>query len=264
MKLRSRPAVRVRRADGRARHERFAEKGGGARRLLAEHYCFFVDSSDLTSRFSFRCMALLRDDDTDCAFLRRHDLLSCNCRPGCNLGSNHALGRPFLRSRLNRHRLCNSIRQYSRRYLFLFKKADVVTARNLFRSGTPCWPPTWRRCLGLDRALVPGNTRPFSRPILTGDVAIADPKRAPRSLQITTKRREGRASPLGPPFVFSRATLFRVGHLAGNDKFVELFGGDVTELERGLFEGCAVVVRLFRDLGGLVVTDLRRKRGNRH
>src|SRR4051812_38682120 len=56
----------------------------------------------------------------------------------------------------------------------------------------------------------------------------------------------------------------RAGHVLGTHELIEAGGGQVAEGERGFAQGRAVVVGLLGDLGGLVVPDLGRERGDEH
>src|SRR5262245_51348577 len=56
----------------------------------------------------------------------------------------------------------------------------------------------------------------------------------------------------------------RVCHVRWTDPAVELLGGDVAELQRGLPEAEALVMGRQGDLGGLLVADVRRQRGHQH
>src|SRR5581483_653148 len=61
-----------------------------------------------------------------------------------------------------------------------------------------------------------------------------------------------------------RRALLRVRHLLRDDVAVEVLARHVAEGERGVLELRPFVVRLLRDLGGLVVPDVRRERRHGH
>lgn len=58
--------------------------------------------------------------------------------------------------------------------------------------------------------------------------------------------------------------LRRSDHLAGNDRFVELFGGEVAELERRFLQGEAFFVGQLGNFGRFVVADARVERRDQH
>src|SRR5258708_40037665 len=53
-------------------------------------------------------------------------------------------------------------------------------------------------------------------------------------------------------------------HPLGPHPLLELLGRDVAQRERRLLEGGSFLVRLLRDLRGLVVADVRVERGDEH
>src|SRR5262249_49331388 len=55
-----------------------------------------------------------------------------------------------------------------------------------------------------------------------------------------------------------------VRHVRGTDPGVELLGGDIAELQRGLPQAEALMMGRQRDLRGLLVADARRERGHQH
>src|SRR5437762_3658175 len=55
-----------------------------------------------------------------------------------------------------------------------------------------------------------------------------------------------------------------VGHVLGLDEGVEFFGGDVAELDGGFAETDLGMMRGFRDLRGVVVTNLGSEGGDEH
>src|SRR5713101_1389315 len=72
------------------------------------------------------------------------------------------------------------------------------------------------------------------------------------------------ATPLGSPVLNSSSLDSWVSHVLGLDEGVEFFGGDVAEFEGGFAEADVGVVGGFGDLSGLVVTDFRNERGDKH
>ena len=55
-----------------------------------------------------------------------------------------------------------------------------------------------------------------------------------------------------------------VGHVLGADEDVEFFGGEEAKLDGGFAEADAGAKGGFGDLGGVVVADLGRERGDEH
>src|SRR6185295_14135897 len=64
--------------------------------------------------------------------------------------------------------------------------------------------------------------------------------------------------------IIAAGSCRRADHRFGLHPAIEVLRADVAERERRLAQGAAVVVRLLGDLGGTVITDVRRERRHQH
>src|SRR6266478_7476223 len=71
-------------------------------------------------------------------------------------------------------------------------------------------------------------------------------------------------TPLGSPVLNSSSLDSWMGHVLGFDEGVEFFGGDEAELDGCLAKADLGVVGGLGDLGGLVIADFGRERGDEH
>src|ERR1700724_2858737 len=96
--------------------------------------------------------------------------------------------------------------------------------------------------------------------------ARTPPMRAYTAIGISTKTRTRSTTVLTSTVSERRPLKARrvTDHQRWDETPVEVFGRDVAERQRRRAQGGALVVGLVRDLGGLVIPDDRRQRGDQH